>query len=259
MRSCGSLLFTISNDYFCLCDPNNRAECFRFDKMADQCDHCLYGGRCLQGDLQDRTNYFCHCPQCFYGSICQHNTRLLSFTLESLLTGDLFSSSARIEQLSFVVYLLIPIILFLIGFINNLLCIVTFIRPKPRQVGAGYYLLVNSITSQLSLFLLVLKIAHVLLSTKGLIMDDIANIVICKSITFLLSCSTRTNYWLTGLTTLERVYVTKYPTGLWLKNPKIAKRLIIIIFIGTFGSHVHEVLYHTVVPDPKYSQYGERE
>ncbi|CAF4759857.1 unnamed protein product, partial [Rotaria sp. Silwood2] len=67
---------------------------------------------------------------------------------------------------------------------------------------------------------------------------------------------TRMNYWLTGLITIERVYVTKYPTGQWLKSPKMAKKLIMIIVLVTSISHTHEVIHYNVVADPKYSVNG---
>ncbi|CAF1072335.1 unnamed protein product [Didymodactylos carnosus] len=81
------------------------------------------------------------------------------------------------------------------------------------------------------------------------------NTILCKLITFLLSCFTRMSYWLTEYITIERIYVTYYSSGQWLKNPRTAKRIIIIMCICLLTSHVHEVTYHKVVPDPKYIQY----
>ncbi|CAF1340003.1 unnamed protein product [Didymodactylos carnosus] len=218
---------------------------------ADKCSNCLAGGECLQGDLTDKSDFECICPWCYYGSICQHNSKLYSINLESLLTNDLFSSSS-----SFTVYICIPIILFLIGLISNFFCILTFNRPKPCLVGTGYYLLINSFTSQISLFVLLLKILYILLSIKRLIVNDLLNDILCKSLTFMLSVSTRISYWITAFVNIERVYVTQYPTGQWLKNPIVAKYLIIALFVILTGLHVHEAMYHNVVPDPKYTKYG---
>ena len=88
------------DNYFCLCDMYGHAECSRYDSTLDQCyGRCRAGGQCIHGDLDDRRDFICLCPHCYYGSICQHNTELFSFTLETLLTSDLYSPSVVIQRL----------------------------------------------------------------------------------------------------------------------------------------------------------------
>jgi hypothetical protein len=222
----------------------------------DQCQHCLARGQCIQGNQQDRSDFLCLCPRCYFGSICQHNTQVLSFTLESLLTNDLFSSSQITRDLSFSVYIIIPVLLFLFGLINNLFCFVTFKRPKPMLVGVGHYLFANSIVSQLSLLWLVTKIIHILISTKNVVVHPMLNTITCKIVSFLLSTCTRMCFWLAAFVAIERVYVTLYPKNSWLKQPKIARRIILLITIFTLGSHVHELIYYNNVNDPKYIEHG---
>ena len=91
------------NNYICLCDNNHRAECFRYNSTFDQCNsgRCLLNGQCIHGDLDNPRDFICLCPRCYYGSICQHNTELFSFTLETLLTNDLYSPSIDIQRLFF--------------------------------------------------------------------------------------------------------------------------------------------------------------
>jgi hypothetical protein len=98
-----SLMCFHDDNYICICDKNDRAECFQYDSTLDQCNvgRCQVNGQCIHGDLDDRKNFTCLCPRCYYGSICQHNTELFSFTLETLLTNDLHSSSIVIQQLFF--------------------------------------------------------------------------------------------------------------------------------------------------------------
>ncbi|CAF1423882.1 unnamed protein product [Rotaria sordida] len=60
---------------------------------------CRAGGQCIHGDLDDRKDFVCLCPRCYYGSVCQHNTELFSFTLETLLTDDLYSPSDVVRRL----------------------------------------------------------------------------------------------------------------------------------------------------------------
>jgi hypothetical protein len=47
-----------------------------------------------------------------------------------------------------------------------------------------------------------------------------------------------------------------YPKGTWLKAPRIAKRIILVIVGCVFGSHIHEAIYYQIVQDPKYSVHG---
>jgi len=95
-----SLICFQDDNYFCLCDMYNHAECSRYDSTLDECSgKCRAAGQCILGDLDNRKDFVCLCPRCYYGSICQHNTELFSFTLETLLTNDLYSSSVIIQQL----------------------------------------------------------------------------------------------------------------------------------------------------------------
>ncbi len=101
-NSSSSLMCFHDNNYICLCDNNNHAECFRYNSRFDECKtRCLVNGQCIHGDLDNRKDFICLCPRCYYGSICQHNTELFSFTLETLLTNDLYSSSIHIQRIFF--------------------------------------------------------------------------------------------------------------------------------------------------------------
>lgn len=253
-----TLLCFYDDYYFCLCDKNDVAQCFLYDKTADYCQHCLANGQCIQGNRQSRSDFVCLCPRCHFGHICQHNTQVLSFTLESLWANDLLSSSQSIRILSLSTYIVVTVLLFLFGLINNLLCFITFKRPKPRLNGVGNYLFVNSIMSQLSLLSLLAKIIHVIIGTMDFTHHSLLNTITCKLVSFLLSTCTRTCFWLAGFVAIERVYVTLYPKNTWLKQPKIARRIILLILIFTMGSHIHELIYYNNVNDPKYNEHGKR-
>jgi hypothetical protein len=110
--------------------------------------------------------------------------------------------------------------------------------------------------SQLSLLCLVFKIIHVLISTKSLTRHPIFNNILCKMVSYLLSACTRMCFWLAAFVATERVYVTLYPKNGWLKQPRIARRMILLIVILTLGSHVHELIYYNNVKDPKYLDHG---
>ncbi len=88
------------DNYFCLCDLYGHAECSRYDPTLDEFSgQCRAGGQCIRGNFDDQKDFVCLCPRCYYGSICQHNMELFSFTLETLLTNDLYSPSIVIQRL----------------------------------------------------------------------------------------------------------------------------------------------------------------
>ena len=142
-------------------------------------------------------------------------------------------------------------ILFLIGAVNNVCCYVTFNRRKPLLVGSGHYLRTASIINQLSLFILLLKFVHLVLSIRGYFVHYWTNMVLCKVLSYLLACTSRMSYWLTGMVAIERVYVTWYLKGTWLKSPRIAKRIMSATIIGIMVCNVHELIYYQSIEDPK--------
>jgi len=59
------------------------------------------------------------------------------------------------------------------------------------------------------------------------------------------------SYWLMGMVAIERVYVTWYLKGTWLKSPRIAKRMMGAIIIGIMVCNIHELIYYQSIEDPK--------
>lgn len=240
------------DNYFCLCDINNFTQCFLYDQKWDQCQHCLSQGYCIGNEKMTR-NYSCICSQCYYGERCQYNTQVLSFTLESLFRADLLLSSSTIKsKVAFAMYIFLPVFLFIYGIVNNLFSFVTFRRPKPRLNGVAHYLFMGSIVSQFSLLFLIMKIIYILIGIRGIFSHAMPSLILCKILSFSLSSSTRIYYWLTSFVTMERLYVTKYPKGMWFKQPKIAKRIIFLIFLFTLTSHIHELIQYTIVDNHTY-------
>ena len=249
-----SLLCFQDEHFFCLCDNSSRAECSQYNSKADQCivrNRCRVDGQCIQGDLENRRDFLCLCPRCYYGSICQYNTQLFSFTLETLLTNDLYSSSIVIQQLFFCLSIIIPLIVLIIGGINNICCFFTFNRSKPLLVGTGHLLGTVSIINQFTLFMLLLKFLHLTLSIKGFMINAVMNTIFCKVFSYFLVCFHRMSYWLMSMIAIERVYVTWFLTGTWLNNPRITKRIIASIIISTMVCDIHELIYYQSIDDPK--------
>ena len=151
----------------------------------------------------------------------------------------------------FSLLIIIPTILFLIAGINNICCYVTFNRSKPLLVGSGWYLYAVSIVNQIAVLVLLLKLLHLVLSIKGFIVHHLLNTILCKSLSYLLVCSSRISYWLMSMVAVERVYVTWYLKGTWLKSPRIAKRIMAVIIIGIIVCDVHELIFYQSIEDPK--------
>jgi hypothetical protein len=95
-----SLMCFHDDNYFCVCDIYNHAECFRYDSTLDKCSgQCRAGGQCIHGDLDNPRDFICLCPRCYYGNVCEYNTELFSFLLKTLLTNDVYSPSFVVQQL----------------------------------------------------------------------------------------------------------------------------------------------------------------
>jgi hypothetical protein len=191
----------------------------------------LSGGKCLQGDLKDPNDLICLCPSCHYGHLCEFNSESFGFTLDSLFIKD----SKKVK----IVYVSLVFLLFIIGFFNNLCSFVTFKRPTPRKFGSGIYLLIVTCLNQFVLLCLLLKLIHI---TFGI--SDVGS---CKVISYLLSVLTRSIYWLTSWTTVDRFLLIVYPTSAMLKKSCVSIVVSIVTLIVLLGIHVHEIIYYTII------------
>jgi hypothetical protein len=55
-----------------------------------------------------------------------------------------------------------------------------------------------------------------------------------------------------GMVAIERVYVTWFLKGTWLKSPRTAKCIIAVIIIGIVACDVHKLIYYQSIEDPKF-------
>jgi hypothetical protein len=234
--------------HFCVCNDEQRAVCFRFDLNSDLCTRCLSSGRCVQGDRNDPGDFICLCPHCRYGQLCQYSMELMSFTLDSLIIRDIVNPLTKSKFIG--LYLSLMISIFLLGLVNNFFSYITFQRPKPREYPVGYYLLINTIISQCSLFILLMKIIHIILSSTDFLYNNLFNLVLCKTISYLLSVLTRINYWLTSWITLQRLGVVLSPQNSLWKKKKFALISSACTVVILFLMHIHELLFYIILDDP---------
>jgi hypothetical protein len=231
-------------DYFCSCNmTTQRAQCLRFDSRSDECQFCLSGGRCIRGSVHQKHDFLCLCPRCMYGSTCQFSSQLFGFTLDTLIIKDVETR----QNLSISMYILIVFFIFIISVFSNLCNILTFVSKNTRKVGVGNYLIIVSIVNIISVALLFAKIIYILLGSAGFIVKNKTNSFLCKSLSPLLSISTRVNYWLTSLVSIERLCTILFPTMTTIKKPRLALLLSFIVIALLCGAHIHEFLHYIVV------------
>ena len=217
---------------FCVCESNHyRANCLGYDTTLDNCQRCLSGGKCIQGNLDDPNDFICLCSSCDQGHRCEFNMRPFGFTLDSLLVG--YSRGIKL------IYVLLAFLLFIAGFFNNLCSFVTFKRPLPRKFGSGNYLLIVSCLNQIALLCLLFKFIQITIQSP--------NVIMCKMSSYFLSLFTRSTYWLTSWITLDRLCMTVFPNSQALKNAHLALGMSAITLIILFSMHFHEVIYYKVI------------
>ncbi|CAF1672573.1 unnamed protein product [Rotaria magnacalcarata] len=235
-------LFCFRDDfYLCICSENHsRVECFRYDSKHDQCSHCLADGRCLKGDQAKSTDFICLCPPCHSGTHCQFNSNSFAFTLDQLFFIDLISINRKtIVRL----LIILPLVLFLLALPNNLFSIITFRRQNCLRNGIGQYLLYMSIINQFNLGFLAARLIHLTINITELHSESSLDNYLCKIFSFLLTSSSRIVYWLASLVAIERVYMTLFLNGRWLRKPHIACRLIVCTVVVVLISDIHELIF----------------
>ncbi|CAM4808371.1 unnamed protein product [Rotaria magnacalcarata] len=235
-------LLCFHDDYYlCICNENDLGvECFLHQHEDYRCDECRSNGKCLKGT---RKELVCICPLCHSGNRCQFNLESFSFTLDQLFLNDLQSPSSTIKYLTIILLIFIPVILFLVGLLNNLCCFVTFRQKKCRHNGIGEYLLYMSIINQLSLTFLLSRFLH--LATNIIHSHSFLpfNTIFCKLINYSLLTSTHLTYWFSSLIAVERLYVVVVLNGRWLKNPRIACRICFVIVMMILFLSAYELAF----------------
>ena len=239
-----SLLCFLDEYYLCFCDENHsHAECFQYDTTLDQCSFCLSMGQCLRGDPSDMDDFLCLCPACYSGRFCQFTSESFSFTLDQLFSTDLLSSNQffRIGTITYLI--MISSIYFLLGLMNNLCSFRTFIRVNCQKNGIGQYLLLMTITNQISLTLLLLRLVHLIINLTNNNFSSQLNSILCSLLNYLLVTSSRLTYWLVSFIAMERVYTSLVLTGHYWNKPLMARRLSCLIVILVCITGAYEVFF----------------
>lgn len=247
--------FHDEDQFMCLCTFDRRANCFTFDHhMHYNCSeltYCENGGECFQNSANCPTSITCGCPKCFLGSRCQISTRGFGLSLDLILGYQIRLGLSFSDQLiSIKISGIVTIIMFTIGLINGILSILTFKQEALCTVGCGIYLLTASITSILTMTIFALKYFFLI----AIQLSMITNITFlkghCYIIDFFLKIFLQIGDWLLACVASERLISTiigvKFNNRL---SRKVAKWMILFIYIFVIGSTIHEPLYRILIKD----------
>jgi hypothetical protein len=106
-----------------------------------------------------------------------------------------------------------------------------------------------SIINQLNLGVLAARLIHLAVNITGMHSYPSMDQYLCKILSYLLTSSSRMVYWLSSLVAIERVYMTLFLSGRWLKKPHIARRLIVLTLVGILISDIHELVFIKSLPE----------
>ena len=126
---------------------------------------------------------------------------------------------------------------------NNLFAFVTLKRRQCLRTGIGQYLLYMSVINQINLGLLTARLIHMAVDITAVGASATWDDLLCKVLHYLLTSASRITYWLSSLIAIERVYMTVFLNGRWLKKPHIARRLIFVSIAGILITDAYEAAF----------------
>ncbi|UJR12458.1 hypothetical protein I4U23_016634 [Adineta vaga] len=242
--------------YICLVDRDQLIDCLLFNHEVMDCiDHnyCENGGRCLDNKRVDQIQFACVCPECHYGMFCQLTMTQYSLTLDSILGQEILTDVFFYQQKPFVKILLtFVILLFFIGINSNLFSLLTFSHIQIRSTGCGFYLLVLSIVSQISLIIFLSRFIYLLISQMTILTNRQFLNISCKLFDFLLQLSISLCDWLSACVACERT--VRVLRGIHFDEAlsfRMVKFVVPILLISLLLLSIHQVFSNELIPDPR--------
>jgi hypothetical protein len=214
-------------------------------------NHCENDGQCFHNNETCLTKPTCICQDCYYGAKCQFSTKGFIFSLDAILGYHIKPNiSINHQPLIIKISIAISTLMFITGFINGFLSIITFRRKIPRQVGTGNYLFISSITSTIMIILLTIKFWQLILSQMSLINNRFLLSFSCISIDVSLKILLASKEWLNACVAMERMFSVIRSTRFdKIKSRKISKWIIISVFIVTILTHIHDPIHRQLIDD----------
>ena len=125
----------------------------------------------------------CLCELCFFGRKCQLSTSGFGLSLDAIIGYHIQPKIDFLDQSVVVkISLALTMIILVSGFIDGILCLMTFKNKSVHEVGCGLYLLSLSITSLLTMTMFGLKYLIILLSQMSIVSNGSLLKVQCLSL-----------------------------------------------------------------------------
>lgn len=199
------------------------------------CSNDEQGFQCLKGG-QCSSNKTCICTSaCFVGHFCQIDYNALRLPLVGAVVQDTPSSQG--------VYITIFLLFGLIGLINNILALTTFMRDRIRTSAYGIYLILFSI---LSIGLMITLLTYII-RIAGCI-DDSYQITACHAIPFMSLIMADGAILCTVAIAVERVFIECFNSNfLGSRTRSLAVSLLIILYVS--ASNIDEIFIRRITQD----------
>jgi hypothetical protein len=242
--------------HMCICSADLRhANCMTFNhSMSYDCEEqnpCANGGKCFRDSPTCPTSFMCECDDCSYGSQCQISTKGFGLSLDVILAYHIKPYRSFSKQ-SLVIHATTGIVtmMLIFGIVSSLLSIITFHTKKAREVGCGYYLLVSSYISLITIIIFALKYCFLVVSQMALITNRNYLTFNCIVFELLLKVLLSSGDWLNSFVGIERVITVMKNTKFnKMKAKQIAKWMIVCICIVTATTHIHDPIYRRIIDD----------
>ena len=244
------------NNYFmCLCNTDRHANCFKFEyNQTDNCfgyNYCQNGGECHQDNKTCPTTSLCFCKKCYFGTYCQFTTTGFGLSLDNILGYSIWPNISFSQQPTVIkISTACTILMFIIAIINSTLSFITFRRKRSLNVGCGFYLLVLSIISILTMTLFTLKFFLLVFSQMAIITNHSFLFINCMIMDMLLKSLLAISDWLNACVAVERVMTAYIGVKFNKKKSKqYAKWIIVGICVFTLASYISDPIYRELLDD----------
>ncbi|CAF3119872.1 unnamed protein product, partial [Rotaria sp. Silwood2] len=246
--------------HMCLCSNERHANCVEFDhNMTYNCygwSNCENGAQCFQDHPLCPSSRICVCNDCFYGSRCQFSTKGFGLSLDVILGYQIrpYVTFSR-QPIALKVSIVVTIIMFVLGFVNNTISIVTFQGAKMRETGCGLYLLFSSIMSTFTTVSFTLKFWLVVLAQKGTITNRSYLTFSCTLMDIILQVFVSSSEWLNAAVFVERAFtVIKGVHFDKVKSKRVAKMIILVLLVFIILTNIHDPLHRRLIDDIEESR-----
>ena len=183
---------------------------------------------------------------CIVGDQCHLHTKGIGLTINDILRNQIQPIISFTKQSALIQTAAgITMIMFVIGFINGILSLITFQNKELRKVGCGLYLLASSVTSLLTITTFTIKFWFtVLIQLHSTIRSSILRID-CAFLGPVLKLCLYLDGWLNACVAFERsVNVSKGVQFDKKRSIHAARWIILILPIFIIGTIVHEPIHH---------------